>query len=596
MIYEPSNVSPSFSAVDLYTHGNNPVRKPLPITFVVHTDTNSPITSATVNIYSSEGVEYSNLSISGITYPLYEGNVVNGGVSIDSTSMDNGRSYSFSITLKTSNPNIFIANGILENAISGGAMTIVLPTGVVAANLMNDNDNYIQIGTELLKIKSADDTTNTITLNSAVQNSYNKGTTYTLYTNQFTSAQYYFTTAWNPEVTIYGVTAHTVTQKSYTCHALYSTNINNLSYNYYEWSIYSGGNLLDTYRSSTPVEGSIGEHAYYNFAWEIDGLISGNEYTVGLYVEWQNGMTSQANPITFAVQYKMGNLDIPIQYDLLCDQSGIQVSWQHGKLVQSNGVISGNVGTGYQYMLDEPWQGNSSVLLAKPSQLSYTMIDAKGYPISFPHVQNIDEGNDGSYFFHVKLSPDMQAGTIIKIEATSIQIIDLTNTTPTSGMSEGSFYVNTGDNRLYQYTNNTWDKIGVPLNVGDIYKLGTSFYTFDGDEIIPITTNERPFIEIKWNGIDKFVWYIHMVTESFAGWALGEYQIPAPMAAWLLQPQNADKSLKYQWDDTKAWNDGLYWTEQDSSNSFFSRTWFKINIHDMYVSFKMMHDSEYEKS
>ena len=60
-------------------------------------------------------------------------------------------------------------------------------------------------------------------------------------------------------------------------------------------------------------------------------------------------------------------------------------------------------------------------------------------------------------------------------------------------------------NRLYQYTNNTWDKIGVPLNVGDIYQLGTSFYTFDGDEIIPITTNERPFIEIKWDGIDKFV-------------------------------------------------------------------------------------------
>lgn len=595
MIYEPSNVSPSFSAVDLYTHDNNPVRKPLPVAFVVHTDTNSPVINATVNIYSSEGVEYSNLSISGITYPLYEGSVVNGGINIGSTSMDNGRSYSFSITLKTSTPNIFMANGILETAISSGATTITLPAGVVAANLMNDNDNYIQIGTELLKIKSVDETTNTITLNSAVQNSYNKGTAYTLYTNQFTSAQYYFTTAWNPEVIIYGATTGTVTQKSYTCHALYSTNINNLSYNYYEWSLYSGGDLLDTYRNSTPVEGSIGEHTYYNFAWELDGLINGNEYTVELYVEWQNGMTSQAEPITFTVQYEMGDLDIPVQYDLLCDQSGIQVSWQHNELIQSNGVISGNVGTGYQYVPDEPWEGNSSVLLSEPSQLSYIMTDVKGYPISFPHVQNKDEGHDGSYFFHVKLSPNMQAGTIIKLEAQPIQIIDLSDTVPTSGMSEGSFYINTTDNKLYQYTNNAWDKIGVPLNVGDIYQLGTLYYTFDGDKIIPITTSERPYTEIKWDGVDKFTWRIHIVTEDSYGGTLGEYQVPAPVAAWLLQPQNANKSLKYQWDDTASWDDSLYWIEQDKIDNFFARSWFKIGIYNRTVNFEYMYESEYEE-
>lgn len=104
----------------------------------------------------------------------------------------------------------------------------------------------------------------------------------------------------------------------------------------YGWrliDVNSGDVLIDT-TSHNQIYGTIG-----NILCDYNGLVTGNEYSIELYVETQNGYVTITNPVKFKVEYNVKTLITDFNVETIKSSSCIMLDW--GNLKTTEGVVEG---------------------------------------------------------------------------------------------------------------------------------------------------------------------------------------------------------------------------------------------------------------
>lgn len=534
MLYQPSYPQPYSSDIDA-TKDNT-------FSCYINAEGGTQINGYSLIIYNmSDSMVYSSGLVT-ISPPLYGQNVLS--VNVPSTSgMINGSDYTWRIQLFESYPTIWVTSGYV--VINTNTTTTIY----VQESYLIGSGEYIKINNELREIATYSG--GVITLSTPLSSAPLLGDTYTIYSNNLSSTNYYFKARTTPTLTV-GTIPSTINTKSHTFTATY-IQAENVGWKYFQWTLYnSNGGVIE---SSDEI--STGDISY-----TFDGLVNGITYGVGLILETQDGLQMSISPTYFNVVYTSPIVTQTPTVNVICEDNALSIDWDN--VLANTGTAYGtDSAPHYTLVANEPYTNGSSVQLNTNSYIQW-YIGSSGALVNLPF--------ESTTYIHWTTNDSQFNGYIIKEEGLAVNLLSVSLGSPTN-CSVGDKYYNINANLIYTaVSTNTWGSVGVKPNSSVIYYNladGTN-YMYNGTTLMT-TSATVPYYTVQFVGnVDR----PYFQADIFNGTNTTTSQIYLNTTiAWLLQSSNTTAKLThYEWLDSNTWNDSYYWVESSTVNNY----WFKI--------------------
>ena len=535
MLYKPTQMQPYLTDIDATTDN---------IFYItINATSDSVANNVSIAIYdeSYNKVWTSEPVVSPSNNPYYNGKTVE--VPVPANTLVNGRNYLWQATLLGNKIDNFVTSG----EIGTGSTTTNIKLAYINTLIQTDKNQYMNINGFQSEIKSISSDQTSVTVDTAFPTVPATGTRYIIQTNLTMSDFVIFRTRSTPTVSIKEFTKP-ITFKNYTFQGIY-TQDQDVDYLYYQW------NLFDRYGELISTSGQI---SYGDIAYTVDGLISGEVYGIQLTVENRDN-TSISTPVSvFQVSYEEPELTFEPEYENICSESGIKISWT--KAVEHPGDIFWQNKNDFRYLQDVPFVTNESLEFVNPNSFvtwSKSKLDIPYESTGFLHFK-IDKAYDG-ILFHM----GFWTVSLLAIQATA----------PTGIFPQGSKYYNTETHLIYTaISDNVWGVMGETPDSTELYFCETSYYIYNNSQMEKIALSERPAYTITYkNGTISYSIRNLDINESgsIPLIDLGEQK-------WLLQPQTASLEHNYIWMTDKTWDTSLYWTFNPMQQ--LDNLWIKLTL------------------
>ena len=130
-----------------------------------------------------------------------------------------------------------------------------------------------------------------------------------------------------------------------------------------------GWRLVDSSNENVVID-TINKNQVYgiteDISCECNGLVSGSNYSLDLYIETQNGYFGVVKSIKFKVSYKVQNLEAKFDVRPINETSGIMLNWSDLKTTE--GVV---VGKSVEYVDGKPLKDSVSVSIPENSKIVF---------------------------------------------------------------------------------------------------------------------------------------------------------------------------------------------------------------------------------
>lgn len=316
-------------------------------------------------------------------------------ISVPENSFTNGEDYSWRTTLYVQNPNMLVANGVIQEGTSETTIKIRQHENVEA-------EMYLKIGSELRQITSYDSSTGTAVIASAFATTPAAGTSYSVMTNFIHTPYYPFKGRTNPVIAITAPAADTqiITSFGYEFIGSYSQ-AENILMKYFIFNIYNANNEL------VNTSGKIYSNDIRYFVEELSNDSAINPYTIELVINNQDDITTIVSK-TFSMQYESLEIQFPptVRYDE--DIAAAVIKWE--QQLQSFGIVDGAVT--YE---KNAYNDFNSVVLNSDTSITYNTINSKEIKLS----------EKSTILFSTVLDSDKQ-GKIIEVTLSNGDLIYVT--------------------------------------------------------------------------------------------------------------------------------------------------------------------------
>ena len=406
-------------------------------------------------------------------------------INVPANSFTNGEDYSWRATLYVQNPNMLVANGVIQDGTSDTTIKIRQHENVEA-------EMYLKIGSELRQITSYDYSTGTAVIESAFAATPAAGTSYSVITSFIYTPYYPFKGRTTPIVAITAPIedAQVITSVGYEFIGSYSQ-AENILMKYFIFNVYNANNEL------VNTSGQIYSNNIRYFVEELSNDSATNPYTIELVINNQDDVTTTVSK-TFSIQYEPLEIQFPptVRYDE--DIAAAIIKWT--QQLQSFGIVDGAVT--YE---KNAYNDFHSVVLNSDTSITYNAINSK--PMNLSEKSTI--------LFSTVLDSDKQ-GKIIEITLDNGDLIYVTlegfvfyiNRESNSGLlkkeinnifetdlgcfqSDNTILPNTG---YYLYSDEIWpaDSEGKYYIINDLDTLATKHFKIS---IIPEKITDRSYRE-----------------------------------------------------------------------------------------------------
>lgn len=532
LLYKPTQMQPYLTDIDATIEN----------TFyaTINATSDTEIQYIKVDIYDESYTEkWTSGFISESGKPWYNGTTVS--VKVPANSLVNGRSYLWRATFISNYSDNFVTTG--ETGVNSTKKVIKL----AQPNTLINPQAYqrMNIGGEESTIDSISSDKLSVTLETEYTTAPRAGMKYTVTTAQVTSDFVPFKTRSTPTVSI-AAFEKPIPSKNYTFQGIYSQ-AQNVGYLYYQWDLY------DRYGELISTSGKISSGA---IVYNVDGLISGEVYGIQLTVENRDN-TSITTPVSiFQVSYEEPELTFEPEYENICSESGIKISW--AKAVEHPGFMFWQNKNDFRYLQDVPFVTNESLEFVNPE--SYVFWDKLDIPY------------ESTGFLHFKIDKAYD-GTLFHMGFLAVSLLAIQATAPTGIFPQGSKYYNTETHLIYTaISDNVWGVMGEAPDSTELYVCETSYYIYNNSQMEKIALSERPAYTITYkNGTISYSIRNLDINESgsIPLIDLGEQK-------WLLQPQTASLEHNYIWMTNQTWDTSLYWTFNPMQQ--LDNLWIKLTL------------------
>lgn len=340
MIYQPKNVTPSNTSVDVRITNQY---------FSMEVATNNKVVAYKLVVLDWDNNERYVGTVTTLSTPLYNGDTLYIPIPSTLDGLSNGNDYKWYVYLydNTSGVNQYsmkITQGIVQLTGSDNYVWI-------QQNVAIEPGMYFHYGNEYVEITSYSN--GQITTSPALTNTPTAGTTYEVYSNFIkTSPDYVLHARKDAEVSINTIPA-TVTTRIYTFNGTY-TQDDGEPMIWHSWTV--GRNPVITHVGeqiiceSYTLEYTTGKVYNANLEFTYDKFKSGETYVIFLDAESTYGNMARTETAFFDVNYQVVQyLEQPVAF-LDCTKNAIQVDWVSPKEVSpsiiNNDIYTGNIQPG----------------------------------------------------------------------------------------------------------------------------------------------------------------------------------------------------------------------------------------------------------
>jgi hypothetical protein len=544
MLYQPSYPQPYLSDVDA-TLANT-------FSCYINAEGGTQIIAYKLSINDMSGASIYTTGQTTLTTPLYNQSTLS--VSVPTTSgMVNGINYVWNVTLYENHPAIWVTSGVVQS--TGTSTTTAV---YISPSVLISVGQYLQIGTEQRQITAYDTSTGVATVATAFNTAPTSGTSYTVYTDNVTSNDYYFQARTTPTLVVNNLpstSTFVVTTKSHTFNATY-TQAENVGWKYYQWTLYnSGGTIIN--QSDQINTGTI--------TYTFDGLIDDTTYGVGLTLENQDGIVLEIPTTYFTVNYSDATPTFTntITPTVICNSDAIELSWN--KVLTNAGTAEGTGSTPYYTLVaDTPYTGGSSVQLNSGADI-YWYTGSSSDMINIPF-------NSTTYFYW-KPSSSTFTGTIYKQEGVVINLLTVSLGTPTTCATGDKYYNLTTDLIYTAIATDTWGQTGTTPASDTLYLdlTNSQKYVYNGTTLIPTSQSAPYYIVSLTNGAAPYFTYTIFDGTTTS---TGTIALNTTTAAILQSTATALANTKYVWSDSQTWDDSYYWVDSLGVTAY----WYKMTL------------------
>lgn len=398
MLFSPGYTSPYLTAIDA-TLSNI-------FSCYINADGGSKVVAYNLFIKDLNGVQIYTSGKQTLVPGLYSEETLE--VTVLSTSgMLNGSDYIWSVTLYETNPSMWVAYGVTQTGSTASS--------VIIRNHFNVKSGmYLKIGTETRKITTYVQSTGVATMATPFSGAPADGTEYTVYSDFISSEEIYFKARKTPVVSISNFIS-TVTSKQYNFIGSYVQN-DNIGWKYFIWNLYN---------TEDEIIGTSGLENTGEINFNYNGFLKDTTYKIELIAESQDGNIATTGKQTFSVVYEETKILTKPGTEVLCEKDAIKIFWEQPYMNLS--TVTGTTLPYYDYLLNEPYIGASSLNLHPNSQLIYNISTPNGvayipyesttfihckFPVGFQgdilRQENTDNGDyynlryeDGSFLFDI---------------------------------------------------------------------------------------------------------------------------------------------------------------------------------------------------
>ena len=571
MIYQPRNVYPSASAIDVG----------LDNTFSMEIQTNNYVSAYQLSIVDFSNNEIYNGSKVDLENFVYNGETLDIPIAANSANLSNGNNYKWRVRLYQPTANMLITYGVVQSTST--------TTNIYLQENINIRENMsLKIGTETRTISSYDVDTGLAVVSSAFSSAPAVETQYYVYSDFIeTVPDYVFYARQTPTVSINAI-SNPVTSRHYDFQGVYSQS-DNVPIIYYIYNLYMRNNdgsfsLIDTT-----------DRVYSaRLTYSYDSLRSGNVYAIELIVENDMGTIVSTNQIEFNVSYDI--IEYLQQPTATFDSSknAVNISWtapvEH--TATTNSIIN-NTPVNPNYLYNVPYTGVNSLytngytatwssesgLFEMPSSFNITMqfspdedffFDENGHYYNLmPIISTLTEESNGNGAFGIIIDEKSLVYLTPLIEDNAIKTIQIA--TPPSGEENTS---------TIAYVSEAIDISQNPYVYFQNQEFLAKIIDFDDSTNKVTFESTLPFIPSVGD-----ILYLNnsLSTDLYSN---------TTSAFVLAQSNFVNPDYDYIWMDDATWNDGYFWIEGGTPIQRVCGHWWKVQItnstiraEEVYVNF-----------
>lgn len=557
MIYQPRNVYPSASAIDVG----------LDNTFSMEIQTNNYVSAYQLSIVDFSNNEIYNGSKVDLENFVYNGETLDIPIAANSANLSNGNNYKWRVRLYQPTANMLITYGVVQSTST--------TTNIYLQENINIRENMsLKIGTETRTISSYDVDTGLAVVSSAFSSVPAIETQYYVYSDFIeTVPDYVFYARQTPTISINAI-SNPVTSRHYDFQGVYSQS-DNVPIIYYIYNLYMRNNdgsfsLIDTT-----------DRVYSaRLTYSYDSLRSGNVYAIELIVENDMGTIVSTNQIEFNVSYDI--IEYLQQPTATFDSSknAVNISWtapvEH--TATTNSIIN-NTPVNPNYLYNVPYTGVNSLytngytatwssesgLFEMPSSFNITMqfspdedffFDENGnYYNLMPIISTLTEESNGNGAFGIIIDEKSLVHLTPLIEDNAIKTIQIV--TPPSGEKNTS---------TIAYVSEAIDISQNPYVYFQNQEFLAKIIDFDDSTNKVTFESTLPFIPSVGD-----ILYLNnsLSTDLYSN---------TTSAFVLAQSNFVNPDYDYIWMDDATWNDGYFWVEGGTPIQRVCGHWWKVQI------------------
>ena len=557
MIYQPRNVYPSASAIDVG----------LDNTFSMEIQTNNYVSAYQLSIVDFSNNEIYNGSKVDLENFVYNGETLDIPIAANSANLSNGNNYKWRVRLYQPTANMLITYGVVQSTST--------TTNIYLQENINIRENMsLKIGTETRTISSYDVDTGLAVVCSAFASAPAVETHYYVYSDFIeTVPDYVFYARQTPTISINAI-SNPVTSRHYDFQGVYSQS-DNVPIIYYIYNLYMRNNdgsfsLIDTT-----------DRIYSaRLTYSYDSLRSGNVYAIELIVENDMGTIVSTNQIEFNVSYDI--IEYLQQPTATFDSSknAVNISWtapvEH--TATTNSIIN-NTPVNPNYLYNVPYTGVNSLytngytatwssesgLFEMPSSFNITMqfspdedffFDENGnYYNLMPIISTLTEESNGNGAFGIIIDEKSLVYLTPLIEDNAIKTIQIA--TPPSGEENTS---------TIAYVSEAIDISQNPYVYFQNQEFLAKIIDFDDSTNKVTFESTLPFIPSVGD-----ILYLNnsLSTDLYSN---------TTSAFVLAQSNFVNPDYDYIWMDDATWNDGYFWVEGGTPIQRVCGHWWKVQI------------------
>ena len=557
MIYQPRNVYPSASAIDVG----------LDNTFSMEIQTNNYVSAYQLSIVDFSNNEIYNGSKVDLENFVYNGETLDIPIAANSANLSNGNNYKWRVRLYQPTANMLITYGVTQD--TSTTTNIYLQENInIRANMS------LKIGTETRTISSYDVDTGLAVVSSAFSSAPAVETQYYVYSDFIeTVPDYVFYARQTPTISINAID-NPVTSRHYDFQGVYNQS-DDVPIIYYIYNLYMRNNdgsfsLIDTT-----------DRVYSaRLTYSYDSFRSGNVYAIELIVENDMGTIVSTNQIEFVVSYDI--IEYLQQPTATFDSSknAINVAWtapvEH---VATTTSIINNTSVRPNYLYNVPYTGVNSLytngytatwssedgLFEIPSSFNITMqfspdenffFDENGnYYNLMPMISTLTEEQSGEGAFSIIIDGKSLVYLTPLITDGNVQTVQIA--TPPSGEENTNVTV---------YISNTINISQNPYVYFQSQGVLAKIIDFDDSTNKATFSNYLPFTPSVGD-----VLYLN----SFLSTDL--YSNTTSVFV-LAQSNFVNPDYDYIWMDDSTWNDNYFWVEGGTPIQRVCGHWWKMQI------------------